>query len=284
MALAATRIGVAPGAAQRATRSNQSFDLVNLEEESLMQQEERKMSNDASPTVVLVHGAFADSSGWAGVVAALTANGLTVVAPPNPLRGIAEDAAYIASFVNQIEGPVLLVGHSYGGAVNTNAASQTENVIGLVYVGAFIPDQGETLQALAEQATDSLVFPALRPSQYPNGSDAEPGTEFFLDRATFNAVFCADVPADLAMAMATTQRPLSGISFTEPTENPAWRELPSWAVFGSLDLVIGITGLRFFAERANAVTTEVDGASHAVMVSQPDRVADVILKAIDAVS
>lgn len=242
--------------------------------------------NASSPslTVVLVHGAWADGSSWAGVIPALAGKGLTVVAPPNPLRGIAEDAAYIASFVQQIKGPVLLVGHSYGGAVNTNAASQAENVIGLVYVAGFLPDQGETIGALAAQAKDSLVGPALRPAQYPTGNGTTPETEFFLDRAAFHAVFCPDVPEAQAAMMAITQRPLSQLAFSEPTRNPAWKTHRSWAIFGTADKVIGTTGLRAMATRAKATTVEVDGASHVVMISQPAKVADVILTAIDAVS
>jgi pimeloyl-ACP methyl ester carboxylesterase len=238
----------------------------------------------ASPTVVLVHGAFADAAGWAGVIKRLHSAGVQVTAPPNPLRGISIDAAYIASFVQQITGPVLLVGHSYGGAVNTNAASQLDNVVGLVYVGAFLPDKGETLQGLAAQATDSLVGPALRPTQYPSGDGAKPGTEFFIDRASFHTVFCADVPDAQATVMATTQRPLGELAFGEQTQDPAWKKLPSWAVIGTADKVIGVSGLRFMAKRANANTIEVPDASHVVMISQPQAVTDVILTAIDAVS
>jgi pimeloyl-ACP methyl ester carboxylesterase len=237
----------------------------------------------ATPTVVLVHGAFADGSSWAGVVAALAGQGLSVVAPPNPLRGIAADAAYVASFVKQIDGRVLLVGHSYGGAVTTNAASQANNVVGLVYVDAFIPDQGETLQAIAGRATDSQILPALRPLRYPSGDPAKPGTEFVIDRAAFHAVFCADVPEGQAAVLAATQRPLSQIAFGEPTRDPAWKKLPAWAVFGTADQVIGVTGLRAMAQRAKASTVEVAGGSHVVMVSQPAKVADVILTALGAV-
>ncbi len=241
-------------------------------------------TGSTSPTVVLVHGAWADGSGWAGVIAALAGQGLTVVAPPNPLRGISEDAAYVASYVQQIKGPVLLVGHSYGGAVNTNAASQVDNVVGLVYVAGFLTDDGETLQALAAQAKDSLVGPNLRPAQYPSGNGTKPETEFFLDRAAFHAVFCADVPDAQAAVMATTQRPLSQRAFSEPTRNPAWKTHPSWAIFGTADTVIGTTGLRAMAKRAKATTVEVGGASHVVMISQPKAVTDVILTAIDAVA
>jgi pimeloyl-ACP methyl ester carboxylesterase len=237
-----------------------------------------------SLTIVLVHGAFADGSGWAGVIAALAGNGLTIDAPPNPLRGVSADSAYIASCLQQIKGPVLLVGHSYGGAVITNAASRVDNVLGLVYVDAFLPDDGETLQGLAANAKDTLIFPALRPGQYPNGNGAKPGTEFSIDPALFHAVFCADVPDAQASMMAITQRPLSELAFSESTQNPAWKKLPSWAVIGTADKVIGVTGLRAMASRAKANTVELDGASHVSMISQPRAIADVIMTAIGAVS
>ena len=238
---------------------------------------------DAAPlTVVLVHGAFADASNWAGVIPVLQAAGLAVQAPANPLRGINHDADYIASLLNQISGPVVLVGHSYGGAVITNAGSRADNVRALVYVGAFIPDEGETLQGLAEQATDSKVFPALRPSQYPSGGD-EPGVEFTIDPVAFPDIFCPDLPAELAGIMAVSQRPLSGSAFSEVTHDPAWKSLPTWAVVSPSDVIIGPAGERLMAERAGATITEID-ASHAMMVSQPQAVADVILAAVKAVS
>jgi pimeloyl-ACP methyl ester carboxylesterase len=238
---------------------------------------------DAAPlTVVLVHGAFADASNWAGVLSVLQAAGVAAVAPPNPLRGITHDADYIASFVNQIAGPVVLVGHSYGGAVITNAGSRADNVRGLVYVAAFIPDEGETLQGLAEQATDSKVFPALRPSQYPSGAE-EPGVEFSIDPGAFHEIFCADLPAEQAAVMAVAQRPLSGVAFGEMTTDPAWRSLPSWAVISPLDFIIGPAGERAMAERAESTITEIE-ASHAMMISQPQAIADVVLAAVAAVS
>ena len=138
---------------------------------------------ETAPTVVLVHGAFADAGSWAGVVLALQAAGVNVQAPANPLRGVSSDAAYLASVANQIPGPVLLVGHSYGGVVISNASPMAENVVGLVYIAAYLPDEGETLQAMAEQATDSLVGPALRPAQFPTGDSAASGTEFYVDPA-----------------------------------------------------------------------------------------------------
>jgi pimeloyl-ACP methyl ester carboxylesterase len=234
-------------------------------------------------TVVLVHGAFADASSWAGVIPILQAAGVAVLAPANPLRGISHDAAYIASVASQIPGPVLLVAHSYGGAVITNAGTQADNVRGLVYVCSFVPGEGETLQDLAAQSTDSKVLPALRPARYPTDPTPVPGTEFTIDPAQFHAVFCADLPAAQAAIMAVSQRPLAEASFGEKTKNPAWKTLPSWAIISPNDLTIGPSGERFMAERSGAAITVLD-ASHVVMLSQPQAVADVILTAVDAVS
>jgi pimeloyl-ACP methyl ester carboxylesterase len=237
----------------------------------------------ASLTVALVHGAWADGSSWAGVIPILQEQGVLVVAPANPLRSLSGDAAYIASAVSQIPGPVLLVGHSYAGAVITNAATQSGNVVGLVYVDAFIPDEGETILDLAGQATDSLLGPALRPAQYPTAAGSKPGTEFFIDPASFHAVFCADLPDQQAAVLAATQRPATDLAYGEPSGAPAWKTLPSWAVVGTADTVIGVTGLRQMAARAGAQTIEVD-ASHVSMLSQPRAVSDLILQAIAAVS
>ena len=235
------------------------------------------------PTVVLVHGAFADASGWAGVISRLQADGIPVMAPANPLRSVSGDAAYIASVVTQIPGPVLLVGHSYGGVVISNAAPQANNVVGLVYVCAFIPDEGEALQTLAEQATDSLLGPALRPAQYPTGAGQEPGVELYIDPAQFHAVFCADLPAEQAAIMAVSQRPGSAFGFGEPSGPVGWKTLPSWALISPNDVTIGPSGERFMAERAGAVIAEVD-ASHVAMISQPQATTDLILTALQAVS
>jgi pimeloyl-ACP methyl ester carboxylesterase len=234
-------------------------------------------------TVVLVHGAFADASSWAGVIPILQAANVEVLVPPNPLRGIAHDAAYIASVVRQIPGPVLLVAHSYGGAVITNAGSRADNVRGLVYVCAFIPDEGETLQALAAQATDSKVLPALRPTPYPTTPPAAPDNEFTIDPTAFHDVFCADLPAAQAAIMAVSQRPLAGVGFGEATRQPAWKTRPTWAIVSPHDIVIGPSGERAMAERAGAAITVIDG-SHVVMLSQPQAVADVILTAVAAVA
>ena len=231
-----------------------------------------------APTVVLVHGAFADASGWAGVITELQAAGISVLAPANPLRGVSSDAAYIASVANQVAGPVLLVGHSYGGVVITNTAPQVSNAVGLVYIAAFAPDEGESVQSLAEQSTDSLLGPNLRPAEYPTGG-TEPGHELYIDQAAFHEVFCADLPAEQAAAMAVSQRPGADIGFGEPSGTPGWKTLPSWALIATADKTIGVSGLRAMSARAGAISVEID-ASHCVMISQPTATADLIKTAL----
>jgi pimeloyl-ACP methyl ester carboxylesterase len=238
---------------------------------------------DASgqPTVVLVHGAWADGSSWNDVIERLQAEGLQVTAPANPLRGISIDSTYIASLLDQIPGPVIAVGHSYGGAVLTNSATNANNVVGLVYVAAFAPDEGETLADIASKSEDSVVNPALRPLQYPTGEGEETAVEFTIDPAEFHDVFAADLPAEQTSLMAATQRPLSALPFSEPTGVPAWKKLPSWAVVATGDKVIGTDAVRSMAERAGATITEVEG-SHVIMMSQPQVVVEVILSALAA--
>ncbi len=257
---------------------------ASLARSSVSQAQEGTPMTDATPassapTVLLVHGAFADASGWTGVITELLADGITVMAPANPLRGVSSDAAYIASVANQIPGPVLLVGHSYGGVVITNAAPQIPNAVGLVYVAAFAPDEGESVLALAGQATDSLLGNALRPAEFPSGDPAAPGHELYIDQASFHEVFCADLPDDVAAAMAVSQRPGAETGFGEPSGPAGWKTLPSWAVIATADVTIGVTGLRAMAARAGAITVDVD-ASHVVMISQPTAVADLIRTAL----
>lgn len=240
-------------------------------------------STTGSATVVLVHGAFADASGWADVIAELQAEGLAVMAPANPLRGVSSDAAYIASVVNQIPGPVLLVGHSYGGVVITNAAPMTENAVGLVYIAAFAPDEGETILDLASQATDSLLGSALRPADFPSGVEGEPGHELYIDQAAFHEVFAADLPPEQTAVMAVSQRPGAEAGFGEPSGPAGWKTLPSWALVATGDKTIGVSGLRAMAQRAGAITVEVD-ASHVVMMSQPEAVTDLIRTALGSLA
>jgi pimeloyl-ACP methyl ester carboxylesterase len=233
-------------------------------------------------TIVLVHGAFADSSSWYGVVERLQAAGIQVAAPANPLRGIEHDSAYVESFMKQIPGPVLAVGHSYGGATISNAATGAENVVGLVYVAAFAPDEGERLGEVTSTSKDAVLGTALVPLQYPTGSDGETAVEFAIDPDKFHGVFAADLPAEQAAVMAGTQRPVAEAAFSEPSGTPAWRSLPSWTVVASRDLAAGTDLVRSMAVRAGATITEVEG-SHVIMVSRPGVVADVILTAAAAV-
>jgi pimeloyl-ACP methyl ester carboxylesterase len=235
----------------------------------------------SQPTVVLVHGAFADGSSWNEVIERLLAEGVQVTAPANPLRGISIDSAYIANFLEQIPGPVLAVGHSYGGAVITNAATNANNVVGLVYVAAFAPDEGEPLGAIASNSKDSVVSPTLIPLQYPTGEGQETAAEFKIDPEKFHEVFAADLSVEQNALMAATQRPLSESAFSEPTGFPAWKNLPSWAVVSTGDKVVGTDAVRSMAERAGATITEVEG-SHVIMISQPQVVAEVILTAVAA--
>jgi pimeloyl-ACP methyl ester carboxylesterase len=233
-------------------------------------------------TVVLVHGAFADSSSWTGVIERLQAAGVRVTAPANPLRGIAVDSAYLASVFDQIPGPVLAVGHSYGGAVISNAASTAQNVVGLVYVAAFAPDEGERLGDVAPTSKDSVLNSALVPLRYPAGPGGERAVEFAIDPARLHDVFAADLPAQLAAVLAATQRPVAELAFSEPNGRPAWKTSPAWAVVATGDKAAGSDLVRSMAERAGATITEVAG-SHVVMLSQPQAVTDVILSAVRAV-
>jgi pimeloyl-ACP methyl ester carboxylesterase len=234
------------------------------------------------PTVVLVHGAWADGSSWNEVIKRLQAEGVQVTAPANPLRGISIDSAYIGSLLDQIPGPVLAVGHSYGGAVITNAATNANNVVGLVYVAAYAPDEGEPLGAIASNSKDSVVSPTLSPLQYPTGEGQETAAEFTIDPEKIHEVFAADLSEEQSALMAATQRPLSELAFSEPTGVPAWKNLPSWAVVASGDRAAGADVVRSMAERAGATITEAEG-SHVIMISQPEIVTDVILTALAAV-
>jgi len=236
-----------------------------------------------SPTIVLVHGAFADASSWNGVIERLQTEGVTVTAPANPLRGISIDSAYIAGVFDETPGPVLAVGHSYGGAVITNAAARAKNVVGLVFVAAFAPDQGEALGEVEGESKDSVLNSALVPHHFPPGNGGEPGVEFAIDPAKFHDAFAADLSTGEAALMAATQRPVAEAAFSEPNGPPAWKDLPSWAVVAKGDKAAGADVVRSMAERAGATITEVEG-SHVIMISEPEAVTDVILKAAGAVA
>jgi pimeloyl-ACP methyl ester carboxylesterase len=233
--------------------------------------------------VVLVHGAFADASSWTGVIERLQKAGVQVTAPANPLRGLASDSAYLASFLNQMSGPVLAVGHSYAGAVITNAASTASNVVGLVYVAAFAPDEGERLGEVESGSKDSILSSAQVALKYPTGQGAETAMEFAINPEHFHDAFAADLSAEQAALMAATQRPVAEGAFSEPSGRPAWKTLPSWAVVATGDKAAGSDVIRAMARRAGATITEVEG-SHVIMISQPQIVTDVILAAVAAVS
>src|SRR5437763_9528780 len=233
-------------------------------------------------TVVLVHGAFADASSWTGVIERLQKERVQVTAPANPLRGISIDSTYIASLLNQIPGPVLAVGHSYGGAVITNAATNARNVVGLVYVAAFAPEEGETLGAAEANSKDSVLNSALVPRQYPT-ADGRSATEFYIDPAKARDAFAGDLSDQEAALIAATQRPVAESAFSEPNGPPAWKHLPSWAVVATGDKAAGTDVVRSMAERAGAKITELEG-SHVIMVSQPQAVTEVILAAVTAVA
>src|SRR5215207_2178449 len=219
------------------------------------------MTNGMPVTVALVHGAFADSSGWNGVIERLQADDVPVRALVNPLRGLSQDAAYVASAIRQILGPVLAVGHSYGGAVITNAATASDNVVGLVYVAAFAPDEGESLMDIEGNSRDSVLSESLLQTEYPPGKGDAPAVELSINPASFREAFAADLPERQAAVMSATQRPIAASGFGEPSGPPAWRRLPSWAVVATGDKAAGSDVVMSMARRAGARITEVE-ASH----------------------
>ncbi|MBD9728005.1 alpha/beta hydrolase [Streptomyces caniscabiei] len=233
-----------------------------------------------TPTVLLVHGAFADASSWAGVVKELRGQDIPVRALPNPLRGLASDAAYVASAAAQIDGPVVLVGHSYGGAIIT-VAGVAENVVGLVYVAAYVPEQGESLGELQGRYPLAPLIANLDERTYPV-EGADPAVEVTIKPEAFPGIFAADVPAEVTEILAISQRPLAVSVFTETAATAAWQTKPSWAVVADADQAINPDVQRFGAKRAGATVTELEGASHAVAVSRPKEIATVIQEAVRA--
>nr|WP_051813771.1 alpha/beta hydrolase [Kitasatospora sp. MBT63] len=229
------------------------------------------------PTVVLVHGAFADASGWNGVVERLQCAGYRVVAPANPLRGLAQDSTYIASVLASIEGPIVLAGHSYGGAVISTAAAGNPEVKALVYISALVPDTGEVIGELAARFPDTELGPALQPVPFTN-ADGTSGTDLYVKPDKFRQVFAADLPENTTSVMAATQRPISASAFADTATAAAWHTIPSWALVARQDKALGAQLERFEAERAHSTTVEID-ASHVAMVSHPEAVTDLILAA-----
>jgi pimeloyl-ACP methyl ester carboxylesterase len=231
----------------------------------------------AKPTIVFVHGAFADASGFAGVTSRLQHDGYTVISPANPLRGLASDAAYVASVLKTIPGPIVLVGHSYGGAVISEAAHGLSEVRALVYLDGDALDAGESTLDIAGRFPGGKVADALRMQPFPQPDGTE-GTDVYLDRASFRAVFAADVPARVAADMASTQRPVTLAAFQEKATEPAWKTIPSWYLIGRDDQVIDPAAQRFMATRAHSHTLELD-TSHVGFVSHPAEVTKLILQA-----
>ena len=230
----------------------------------------------SKPTIVLVHGAFAESSSWESVVERLLAQGYPVVAAANPLRGVHNDSAYIAQLLQAIPGPVVLVGHSYGGSVITDAATGAANVKALVYVAAFAPDLGENAATLSAKFPGSTLGAALLPPV----PLADGGKDLYVKQSEYPASFAADVPPRIAQLLAATQRPVAAAAFTETSGPPAWTTVPSWFIYGTRDQAIPPALQPWMAQRAHSRhTVAVEGASHAVMASNPDAVTALIVEA-----
>ncbi|MBA2956135.1 alpha/beta fold hydrolase [Nocardioides sp. MAH-18] len=234
-------------------------------------------ASDPKPTIVLVHGAFADSSGWSKIAPELRDQGYPVVAFSNPLRSVQYDSAYLRSFLDTIPGPIVLVGHSYGGAVITNAATGDPDVRALVYVAAFALDEGETVQDASvlggghPTIGDHLV---IRP--FPGAGEGN--ADAYIDPAAFRSLFAADLPRREAAFLAASQRPAALATFATPSDEPAWKTIPSWYVVAKQDKTIPTAAERVMAERAGATTVEVN-SSHVPMLSKPGKVLKVIAAA-----
>ncbi len=236
-------------------------------------------AQDNKPTIVFVHGAFAESSSWDGVLTRLISKGYPTIAVANPLRGVKSDADYVASALKDIKGPIVLVAHSYGGSVTTNAVNGNNNVKALVYVAGFAPEEGETAAELSGRYPGSTLTPTLAPPVVlPDGDK-----DLYIQQSKFHAQFAADVPANDAELMASTQRPITEAAFNEASGAPAWKSIPSWFIYGERDLNIPAAVHAFMAERANSKeTVAVNGASHVVMISHADAVAEIIEHAATA--
>ena len=230
--------------------------------------------SSVKPTIVLEHGAWADGSSWDGVVTRLQNDGYTVDVPPNPLRGVDSDSAYLASYLATVPGPIVLVGHSYGGFVTTNAATGDQNVKALVYVNAFIPAQGDTVNSLTSQFPGSQIAPAaLNFVPSPGGV-----TDVYIKPALFRSILANDLPAGQAAELAATQRPLAASTLTDVSGPPAWASIPSWAVIGTADHAIPPAAQEFMAQRAHATVTKIN-SSHLSLISHPGEVTNVIEEA-----
>lgn len=235
----------------------------------------------ADPTVVLVHGAFADASGYAGLIRRLQARGIAVRAPMNPLRGLASDADAIARYTTTIDGPIVLVGHSYGGAVISQAALAVKDVRALVFLSAFAPDEGENCATVQQAFPPPLLASTNVASPY-DAPGAAGGPDLFIKIAEFHETFCADLPDDVAATMAVSQRPLSAAALTENVTKAGWKTLPTWYMVSEHDNAIAPDCERFMAQRMGASTESVDG-SHAAFIAHPDVAAALVFKAVASV-
>ena len=239
-------------------------------------------SNMTAPTVILVHGAFADASSWAGVVERLQRAGFQALAVSNPLRGLSSDGEYVASVAKQVNGPVVMVGHSYGGPVITYSGSKASNVKGLVFIASFGLEKGQSINESTSGFAPPLLATSIEPKQYPLG--AGDAVELYIRADKFAKVFAADVSAERVSILAASQRPVAAAAFAEPLSvEPAWKTLPSWFLVSAQDNAINPDAERAAAKRMGSTVLEVK-ASHAVAISQPDAVANFILKAVQAVS
>jgi pimeloyl-ACP methyl ester carboxylesterase len=232
----------------------------------------------AEVTAVLVHGAFADASGYAGIIRNLQAQGVPVRAPMNPLRGLISDAEALARYTSSIDGPIVLVGHSYGGAVISQAAAAVNDVRALVFLSAFALDEGENCAGVMQPYPPSMLASTNIPSPY-DAPGAAGGPDLFIRIDAFHETFCADLPDEVAGPMAVSQRPLSAAAFTENATAVGWRDRPCWYLVSERDNAIPPDCERFMAERAEATVTSVDG-SHAAFIARPDVATDLVLAAL----
>jgi pimeloyl-ACP methyl ester carboxylesterase len=236
------------------------------------------------PSIVLVHGAWADSSSWDAVASRLQRDGYTVYVPPNPLLGLSYDPAFLRDFLNTLSGRIILVGHSYGGAVITNAATGDADVKALVYVDAFAPAQGQTIGQLVSAHPGSCVLPEANVTAQPYPGAPKGAVDVYIKQSVFGSCMANGLPAREASVLAATQRPLTSIALTQKSGVPAWKTIPSWAVIGTADHAIPPAELLAMAHQAHAHITMAPGAPHLSMISNPGLVTRVILKAVKATS
>jgi pimeloyl-ACP methyl ester carboxylesterase len=256
-----------------------SAAVLLLSSASFAQASAKSRSAAAKPTVVLVHGAWADGSSWDGVVALLQHEGYTVDVPPNPLRGVASDSAYLASYLKTVTGPIILAGHSYGGMVITNAASGNPAVKALVYIDAFIPAQGDTLLGLSgAKPGSSLADPTKAFNTVPFTGTAGPDADLYVKPSVYRQDFGADLSVQQAAILAATQEPLAASALQEPSGPPAWKTIRSFALIGTEDMVLPPAEQVFMAARAHATVVKIK-ASHLGLISHPNAVARLIERA-----